>query len=151
MDVTRKGDVCRIGDPFEAAFIEARQVEGVCIAVVDERILTDHQVEAAKARLGELAAFHHGRLGVSLAKTDGSSMGFFAALLQLQRRCEDSGGRMVLFNVPDETVEALQRFGLIDSFTCADDLEQAVDTLRRPPPRKRPPSWLGQLMGRRAA
>lgn len=148
--------VPRAGSFFEAAFVEARQIGGVCVAVIDERVLSDHQAAAAKHRLSQLAAAHRGRLAVSLSKADGSSMGLFAALLQVQDRCVRLNGRMVLFSLAAGTAESLVRFDLLEKFTIADDLEEAMDLLHRPPVTSGTPGrpsrlgqWLG--MGRAAA
>ncbi len=140
-------DVCRIGNPFEAAFVEARDVGDVCVAVIDERVLSDHQSDAAKYRLAHLATLHAGKLAISMANTGGSSMGLFAGLLQVRDYCAKCGGRMVIFNLPDETTEALIGFGLLDNFTRADNLEQAIEMVHQPVVASGRGSWLSQLLG----
>jgi hypothetical protein len=138
----------RIGNPFEAAFIEAREVGDVCVAVIDERVLSDHQVDCAKFRLCELAGAHAGRLAVAMSKCDGSSMGLFAALLHVQDYCVQRRGRLVLFSLPKVTTRALTRFGLLESFTLAEGLEQAVEMLHRPDAPGARGSWLSQVLRR---
>lgn len=118
-------------DLFVDGFVETHQVGDVCVTLIDARVLTDHQVEAAKRRLCDLAAAHGGRMAVSLSNTVGSSMSLFAALLFVQQRCERDGGRMVLFDVPPMLIDALSRFGLVDNFTLAADLAEAADAVHR--------------------
>ena len=74
--------------------------------------------------------------------------GLFAGLLQVQDYCAKCGGRMVLFNLPDETTEALIGFNLLDQFTRADSLEEAIDIAQRPVVASARGSWLSQLLGK---
>ena len=133
---------------FEDDFLATREVGGVCVAMIDERIITDHQVEAVKHRLYDLADAHAGRMAISLFNTDGSSMGLFAGLVQVERRCARYCGRMVLFNVPDETSRLLSSFGLLDRFIIGTDLEQALDLVRGTGGAGRS-SWLSQVLAPR--
>lgn len=145
-------DVCRIGNPFEDDFVQSREIGDVCVAVIDEPVITVHQAEGAKQRLFELSDAHAGKLAISLAHADGSSMGLFAALVQVQRRCLRDGGRMILFNVPSKAADALESFNLLDHFTLTDDLEEALAAMHAPVPPRARASWFGQFFSfRRAA
>ncbi len=141
-------DTRRNGYPFEAAFVETREVGDVCVAVIDARVLSDYQVEVARHKLCELATAYFGRIAISLSSTDGSSMGLFAALMHVRDHCARCNGKMVLFNLPDRTTDALVAFGIADKFTRADDLEQAIDMLHGRAATSGRGSWFAQLLGR---
>lgn len=131
-------------------FVETTQAADVCVALVDARVMSDHQADSMRARLVELAEANGGKVVVSLANADGSSMSLFAALARVQDACMEHGGRMVLCNVPRGLGDALQRFGLRAKFTVVNDLAEGIDAARRPAKSGRA-GWLSGMLHRRAA
>lgn len=131
-------------------FVETTQAGDVCVALVDARAMSDHQADSMRARLVELAEANAGKVVVSLANADGSSMSLFAALARVQDECAAQGGRLVLCNVPRRLGDALARFGLRATFTIADDLAEAIDVARQPA-RSGRMGWLSGMLHRRAA